>query len=55
MLSVLADDGPSRPAPPVSAARGMRNLRHRVVLLLLTFSVVILPNILSYGASVLGD
>lgn len=44
------------PSPPsLSDARSLRSLRHRVALLLLTFSVVLLPNLLSRAASLIGD
>lgn len=49
------DDGMPRPAPSLSDAQGLRVLRYRVALLLLTFSVVLLPNILSYAASLVGE
>ena len=35
--------------------RSLRHLRHRVALLLLTFSVVLLPNLLSHAALLLGE
>ena len=49
------DDGEARPAPLPSDARSLRGLRHRIALLLLTFSVVVLPNLLSHAASLIGD
>lgn len=51
----IQEEGPASPEPPHPEIRSLRTLRHRVALLLLTFSVVILPNLFSYAASLLGE
>lgn len=47
------DDSP--PCTTDVDVRGLRIVRYRIALLLLTFSVVMLPNIFSFAADILGD
>ncbi len=54
MPSETSDDGLPRAGPPVPADPAhLRHLRHRIALLLVTFSVVILPNLYTFAADLL--
>lgn len=40
-------------ARPASTARDLQYIRHRIAVLIVTFSVVVLPNIYSFAAELL--